>query len=269
LAHKEAPITQSEPSEDHQVRAVSVACPACGKSLPSSIELAVHCENTHNNEGSDFTVLDVHFSTWRAFEMWKTRKERETVTKLVRRTSRTSSKGTTHMYLCQHSGRPNRKTDTEQEKKRNRKCKRNSKHCPCFARVTQLRDETVDVVACFGHLGHEVNSALLPISRDDELVVKSMILSGLPFKEIVSQLRITRWNVEAPAEMQPRLCHLTVRDVSNIASRHGLLASSKYDDNDDDCSTPTRFVQEEDDCEEGAELYTEYYEETDEEVVVD
>ncbi|RCN42665.1 zinc finger, C2H2 type [Ancylostoma caninum] len=42
LAHKEAPITQSEPSEDHQVRAVSVACPACGKSLPSSIELAVH-----------------------------------------------------------------------------------------------------------------------------------------------------------------------------------------------------------------------------------
>ncbi|EYC05487.1 hypothetical protein Y032_0082g1613 [Ancylostoma ceylanicum] len=134
--------------------------------------------------------------------------------------------------------------------------------------VTQLLDETVDVVACFGHLGHEVNSALLPISPDDELIVKSMILSGLPFKEIVTQLRITRWNVEAPAEMQPRLCHLTVRDVSNIASRHGLLASFK-DDVDVDGSPPTSFLVEEEDLEEDEETNTEYYEESDEDVIVD
>ncbi|EYC29041.1 hypothetical protein Y032_0007g3555 [Ancylostoma ceylanicum] len=135
LAHNKATTTQSEPSEDRQVKTVFVTCPACGERLPNNIELAVHCENTHSDECSDFTVLDIHFSNWEAFELWKTRKERETVTKLVRRTTRKSSKGTTHMYACQHSGRPARKTGTEKEKKRKRRCKRNSKHCPCFAKV--------------------------------------------------------------------------------------------------------------------------------------
>ncbi|KAK6734006.1 hypothetical protein RB195_017650 [Necator americanus] len=248
--HKErVDATSTSTESDHVVGQVKnyVICPGCDGTLRSNLELAAHCYSDHNDGISDFTIIEAQFSCWKTFEIWKTRKERETFTKLVRRTSRKSTKGTTHVYACQYSGRRTARTDSM--KIREKKHKRMSKHCPCFAKATQRFDKTVYVLACFGHFGHQVNSADLPLSRDDEMVVKSMILSGMPYNKIVSQLRITRWNVEAPQELQPRLCYLTNRDVSNIAARHGLLDVKTHDNSS--CSgslkgeaSPERFAEE-------------------------
>ncbi|KHJ80176.1 hypothetical protein OESDEN_20156 [Oesophagostomum dentatum] len=254
------PSTSGEPDHSN-ARAPSVRCPECEGVFNSSVAFAVHCENNHANDSLDFTVFDIHFSSWRSFEVWKERKEQETFTKLVRRTTRRSGKGTTHMYACQHSARASGKRDSGREKKRRKKCIRTSKHCPCFAKATQNLDESVDVLACFGHLGHKIVSADLPISYDDEMVIRSMLLSGFSSKEIVAQLHQSEWNEDTPAEKQPRLCFLTTRDVNSIAARHGILPSGSSAG----LQTMPQYYDEYEDEEEEVE---EYHESSDEEIIV-
>ena len=39
-------------------------------------------------------------------------------------------------------------------------------------------------MACFGHYGHEVNSASLPLSKEDKMTIKSMILAEILAKTV-------------------------------------------------------------------------------------
>ncbi|EYC03750.1 hypothetical protein Y032_0092g2604 [Ancylostoma ceylanicum] len=158
-------------------------------------------------------------------------KERETCSKLVKRHTRKSSKGTIYMYLCQHARRTGTSSSTPlKEKKRNRKTKRVNKHCSCFARVHHRRDGHVEVVSCFGHCGHDVNSASLPLSKNDRMTVKSMLMAGISPRAIVAKLRRSNWIEGEIPQKQPRICYLSVRDVTNIATRHGLTVVKNYDD---------------------------------------
>ncbi|VDN22658.1 unnamed protein product [Cylicostephanus goldi] len=114
---------------------------------------------------------------------------------------------------------------------RYKKSKRVYPQCPCFALVKQKEDGCVSVVACFGHLGHEINNATTRLSTSEEDVVLNMIKSGIPDQMIVVKLREEFWNEENPPERQARLCYLTTRDVYNIAARHGEVAG-RWDPDD-------------------------------------
>ncbi|CAJ0608555.1 unnamed protein product [Cylicocyclus nassatus] len=224
--HGEQEESETGTAEKSQARIAAVSCPLCRETFSSSLGLALHCEDKHSDSHLDFTVIDVQFDNWKSFEIWKERKERETMSKLVRRTTRKSGKGTTHMYACQYSARNHgKKPLAENERKRKRKCKLSPNHCPCFAKVTVKLDQTVDVVACFGHLGHESATEVFPLTTDEEMIVKQMILTKLSARKIVKQLRIKYWVVDAPEDEQPRICFLTTKDVRNVAVRHGLLNS--------------------------------------------
>ncbi|KAL6731236.1 hypothetical protein Aduo_002122 [Ancylostoma duodenale] len=235
VAHGGDTIISTVSTEHNEGASRCVDCPGCSSAFYTNMELAVHCEQEHSNGCTDFRIIEENFDSWTKFEAWMTEKERETCSKLVKRHTRKSRKGTIYMYLCQHARRSGDSTSNpSKERKRNRKTKRVNKHCPCFARVQHRRDGSVEVVSCFGHYGHDVNSAALPLSKDDKMAVKSMLMAGISPRAIVTKLRRSNWIEEEIPQKQPRICYLTVRDVTNIAARHGLTVVK----NDDSGSNP-------------------------------
>ncbi|VDM70896.1 unnamed protein product [Strongylus vulgaris] len=90
-------------------------------------------------------------------------------------------------------------------------------------------DGMVEVTACFGHLGHEVNSALLPLSKGDVEVVKAMLMAGICPEKIVSDLRSKYFLPNEAPQRQPRLYHLTVSDVINVADWLDIEVESDSD----------------------------------------
>ncbi|CAJ0592570.1 unnamed protein product [Cylicocyclus nassatus] len=45
--------------------------------------------------------------------------------------------------------------------------------------VTQREDGMLSIIACFGHVGHELNSAAIPLSASDVTVVRFLIEAGI------------------------------------------------------------------------------------------
>ncbi|KAL6726330.1 hypothetical protein Aduo_008315 [Ancylostoma duodenale] len=222
MVHKgeeKAPIsTGTDPRGEH-----SVACPECAQGFHSNFELAVHCEIDHNDGTSNFGILGTKFSSWVDFETWMEEKEKETFSRLVRRCVIKCSGWNTYTYTCQHARGEGESVDPKQRKERYRKSKRVHKHCSCFAK----RLERVEVTACFRHVGHEINTASAPLSNEDIMVVKSVILKAFPIQRYgcrtLDKLRTGHWIAEEALERQPRICFVTMRDISNIAARHGLI----------------------------------------------
>ncbi|EYC40546.1 hypothetical protein Y032_0607g586 [Ancylostoma ceylanicum] len=209
----------------------SVECPGCDKAFHTNMELAEHCEREHSDGLSEFALVKEKFDTWANFETWLAEKECETVSKLVKRgCTRKSSKGNIYMYICQHARGEGAEIDSEEVKQRYRKTRRVHKHCPCFAKVQIHSSGIVEVTACFGHYGHDVNSASLPLSVSDEIIVKSMLEAGVPPQTIVSKIRASRWDAKLDAQKQSRICYLTTRDVANVAARHGLVDGRSCED---------------------------------------
>ncbi|KHJ85821.1 zinc finger, C2H2 type [Oesophagostomum dentatum] len=130
----------------------TVECPVCNQPFYSTMELAYHCRDEHDDGTTDFTIIVKMFDSWTDFEMWREQKELETFSKLVKRTYRKSNCWTTITYTCQHSRGSSK--DLRELKKRARRKTRLCRNCPCFAKVKHRRDEVVEVIACFGHCGH-------------------------------------------------------------------------------------------------------------------
>ncbi|KAK6753427.1 hypothetical protein RB195_012800 [Necator americanus] len=70
--------------------------------------------------------------------------------------------------------------DSQEVKQRYKSTKRVHKHCPCFAKVRVRGDNVVEVTACFGHMGHNICHASFPLSSEDELTIKSMLVADIP-----------------------------------------------------------------------------------------
>ncbi|EYB81061.1 hypothetical protein Y032_0393g596 [Ancylostoma ceylanicum] len=131
-----------------------IRCPGCDEAFNSHLEMAEHCGKEHNDGSTDFSIVQKSFSSWADFEVWRDQKQLETSSKLVKRSIRDCRNWTSSMYTCKKSS-----TATVVQKERKRSYKKrtsdNGKNCPCFARVRLYKDGRVEVVACFGHYGHE------------------------------------------------------------------------------------------------------------------
>ncbi|KAL6743988.1 hypothetical protein Aduo_016968 [Ancylostoma duodenale] len=131
-----------------------IKCPGCSEAFNSHLEMAEHCGREHNDGSTDFSIVRISFSSWADFEVWRDQKQVETCSRLVKRSIRDCLNWTSSMYTCKKSSSSK---DVPKERKRSYKKRTsdNGKNCPCFARVRLYKDERVDVVACFGHYGHE------------------------------------------------------------------------------------------------------------------
>ncbi|CAJ0589420.1 unnamed protein product [Cylicocyclus nassatus] len=175
-------------------------------------------------------VVSNTFEAFGLFEEWLKKKENETCSKVVRCYVRKSSSGNTYVYLCHQARGKGEDIDPEEFKQRYMQHKRIKKHCPCFVKAHLNGLGTVHVTACFGHYGHAISMAALPLSNEDEGVVKNLIEAEVPARTIVSKLRRENWNSRQDPERQMRLCYLTTTDISNIAERHHLIKGNTCDD---------------------------------------
>ncbi|VDL70096.1 unnamed protein product [Nippostrongylus brasiliensis] len=180
-------------------RVQHVVCPGCDQRFFCNQELAEHC-------------LAVHHDDWKASE------ERRTCSGFTKRRTKMYSTATVVHYVCQYSGGAG--IYAEQERRRGRRSKKVHTHCPCFAKVTERRDGTIEVVACFGHLGHAVNAECLPITPQDEETIKSMLSAGVAPQDILNTIKPQNW---MGVDTHSRTSYLTLSDIKNIARRHGLI----------------------------------------------
>ncbi|VDO98040.1 unnamed protein product [Heligmosomoides polygyrus] len=208
-----------------------VSCPGCPGAFNTRVELSRHCMDQHSSV-ADFTVVEEEFSSFQCFENWKSEKERNTLTRFIMLRSRSSRLGlTTTEYACHRSYPLSHSSPATEEKKRFRKMIRTTSTCPSFLKLKQYADGRLKVMACFGHYGHEVASSSLPIPLSDELQIKNMLQSGVPPKkvpilehiDILSNMNETRWKADQPLQHQDRVCFASMKDISNIVHRHGLI----------------------------------------------
>ncbi|WKX93550.1 hypothetical protein Q1695_011095 [Nippostrongylus brasiliensis] len=221
-----------------------VVCPGCDERFYCNQELAEHCQAAHKEEGQDFSITRRQFTDWESFRNWKQAEERRTSSGFVKRRTKTSSLGTVSHYICQYSRGAG--VDVSEEKKRYRKSKKVHTHCPCFAKITERKDGTVEVVACFGHLGHVINAVNNSISSEEEEAIRTMLTVGVSPQEILTMIRSEYWVIPGPMDANnPRICHITLDDIRSIARCNGLTYSGMNEENRNTVVKGTSFNNDE------------------------
>ncbi|RCN41209.1 hypothetical protein ANCCAN_12847 [Ancylostoma caninum] len=109
--------------------------------------------------------------------------------------------GKVHYFRCNRSG----PSDVHGES-RLRRSKKQHAYCPAFLNMWKNDDGTINVKACFGHLGHDINPALLRWSEEQEEFLKLMIedkFKPLKFRE-------------------SKLFYTTSQDLNNVMRKFNL-----------------------------------------------
>ncbi|VDP14364.1 unnamed protein product [Heligmosomoides polygyrus] len=136
--------------DENGKRLSTVTCPGCpdlfDSIFDSNIQLVRHFQKKLNDNGVDFTIIEKEFLTLDMFEVsrWK----------------------------WMHS-------EARKENERHKKSKRFHKLCPSFLKMTERVKKNIEVVASFGHYGHDLNPALSKLPAEDECYIKDQTFSGL------------------------------------------------------------------------------------------
>ncbi|RCN32193.1 hypothetical protein ANCCAN_22006 [Ancylostoma caninum] len=141
-----------------------VDCPKCGISFRTRYLLAVHCVGVHTTAMTDFSLVQISFDSWTQFEPWRTTMERDTQTVLVKSGMQAWNTKLIHSYHCQFDQTVVTSTQDEKEDKK-------PMNCPAFIQVMENEDGVLDCVACFGHLGHEMDG-LPPEPKNENAEMK-------------------------------------------------------------------------------------------------
>ncbi|CAB3406733.1 unnamed protein product [Caenorhabditis bovis] len=127
----------------------NIVCPsyACEKNFTTYLDLAIHVDSAHRNLvtiSDAFRIRRVFFQDKTSFSKWK--RDMEKITRsdfFLRTTQKVTYAQKTALFKCQYSnsrGQP-----------KGRRCEQ----CPAFIRTCERHSGRIEVVACFGHLGHE------------------------------------------------------------------------------------------------------------------
>ncbi|KAJ1369597.1 hypothetical protein KIN20_031086 [Parelaphostrongylus tenuis] len=137
---------------------VRISCPQvnCTARFFTYMEFAVHADVEHRFEAVDtntFRIYKKQFSNVKDMQKWRIEKECETDTQFVMRSSETKFTygKRVAMWICANG----------YSRKKSVACQ----PCPAFMRICERHCGTIDVVACFGHLGHP-HSSLLTLAAD-------------------------------------------------------------------------------------------------------
>ncbi|KHJ91872.1 zinc finger, C2H2 type [Oesophagostomum dentatum] len=128
----------------------SISCPKCHMRFRTPYLFAVHCVGVHTTAMTDFSLMQISFNSWTQLEPWRTSMERDTNTVLVKSGMQAWGTKLFHSYHCKFDQTVATLSQEEKENKRNI-------NCPAFVEVIEHEDGMLDCVACFGHLGHEID----------------------------------------------------------------------------------------------------------------
>ncbi|KAK6059508.1 zinc finger, C2H2 type [Cooperia oncophora] len=92
-------------------------------------------------------------------------------------------------------------------------------YCSAFANVHFNEDDTVSVVACFGHIGHDLDPALLRWT-DDQIEYLKLMLQEFSTDYIVHKMRKDHESKDS------KLYFITKRDLWNIMTKYNLNPDS-------------------------------------------
>ncbi|WKX98053.1 hypothetical protein Q1695_013611 [Nippostrongylus brasiliensis] len=124
-----------------------ISCPMhnCGVKLGTYLELATHADVEHRLEmmnKDSFRVYKLQFNSQVELEKWRSDKERETDSRFVMRSSETKFTYGRRVTMFNCASGYSRKKNFQK------------RHCPAFLRICERHCGVLDVIACFGHLGH-------------------------------------------------------------------------------------------------------------------
>uniref|UniRef100_A0A1I7U614 C2H2-type domain-containing protein n=1 Tax=Caenorhabditis tropicalis TaxID=1561998 RepID=A0A1I7U614_9PELO len=150
LTKKDIPCGQALSDEQNgdDSAVCNIVCPTygCNSHFSTYLDLAVHVDTNHRdlvNPNNSFMIRRKHFPDKNSFMKWKKQMEDETNSEFFLRTSQKVSfaiRTTLYKCLCSNS-----------RGQKKRKCEQ----CPAFIKACQRNHGQFEVVACFGHLGHE------------------------------------------------------------------------------------------------------------------
>ncbi|WKY03569.1 hypothetical protein Q1695_004934 [Nippostrongylus brasiliensis] len=203
-AHKrsEEEVQQIREKINRESGKAKISCPSCEELLFMTYEeFANHCRVTHSEDESrgrpqDYSLVQLSFNDEKEYEKWLHEKCEITCTSLYITRSMISGSKKYQYMLCSRAGlRPSQATKIE------RVSRKENVHCSCFLATEFNADGSVSVKGCFGHVGHDIDPALL---RRKDVTTKAQRLKDACYQELsaIKQIQaLTQANALAIAEL--------------------------------------------------------------------
>ncbi|WKX94637.1 hypothetical protein Q1695_011704 [Nippostrongylus brasiliensis] len=139
-----------------------VECPKCQEKFVDHVEFVHHCSYEHDNHelqgtSHDYTMIEEMFESKESFQEWLDSMCANSCTTFVTRNCRQVERGRVVYLRCSRAGIYR----SEGNNRRIRQSRKGTKFCT--AHVTVFEDEygIVRVKGCFGHIGHDLDAAIL------------------------------------------------------------------------------------------------------------
>ncbi|WKY11842.1 hypothetical protein Q1695_003427 [Nippostrongylus brasiliensis] len=159
-----------------EVGVAKVACPLCDELFPNYEGLAKHCYESHSEDGAgghpqDYSVFSIAFANQHEYELWLKEKCERTCSSLA--ITRTVKKGSsTKRQLNCNRGVASKKPSVATQ--RVTTSKKDDCYCSCYLNVRSDSDGSVSVEGCFGHVGHQLDPALIRQSAQRDFYPRTL-----------------------------------------------------------------------------------------------
>ncbi|KAK6043163.1 zinc finger, C2H2 type [Cooperia oncophora] len=225
---------------EQESRTPTLKCCLCEGAFKTQEELSQHCGREHTEDSErpqDYTVHRMSFSSSEEYKEWFGRMCEVHCSSFFCRSSGANQK---KLFMrCNRCGE-----GRSQGEQRIRITKKVHPYCSAFANVHFNEDDTVSVVACFGHIGHDLDPALLRWT-DDQIEYLKLMLQEFSTDYIVHKMRKDHESKDS------KLYFITKRDLWNIMAKYNLNPGQR----DRDDLTSLRMREEERNPDDGIRFF--------------
>ncbi|XGW20045.1 hypothetical protein V3C99_003677 [Haemonchus contortus] len=237
LSHKYSAEQCLQLKNERLKTATSPQCPLCYERVVDQEALAIHCSNSHSEDGAcgkpqNYSVFVKEFSNEQSFKVWLLEECKKTCTGLWQRSKDDTKSGRKIRLRCNRAGQ-NRNT----AKIRIRTSRKENPYCSCFLNVEYRKDGKVTAKGCFGHVGHELDPALLHLTADQQEYLKTL-LEDYPVSHIIRRVR------EENRERKSRLSFVSRSDLFNLKKRHQITPRYRNIDRSSVKMSPTSIADD-------------------------
>ncbi|VDO33092.1 unnamed protein product [Haemonchus placei] len=220
------------------------SCPTCGRVLlkknlyshlkaihrTPSDEISRMREQISKEAGTATVICPLCEESFATYDDFAQRCE-DTCTSLFKERVRTSGSSSRVTLLCNRSGMYKR-TGTQ----RAGVTKKHVRYCSCHLNVTFNECGTVAVAGCFGHVGHQLDPALLKFSSQQRIYLKTL-LEEHSVDYIISRLR-----KEDPTK-STKLYFVVKQDLHNIIRNYRMAPGWRDDDDENNYDDGIRYTE--------------------------
>ncbi|VDL66059.1 unnamed protein product [Nippostrongylus brasiliensis] len=199
---------------NRETGAAKINCPLCEELFTTYKELAEHCNRRHSKDGAggrpqDYSILSLEFANEQEYEVF-----------------------------CNRGGagvKPLKATE------RVTTSKKDVRHCSCYLVVRLENDGRVSVEGCFGHVGHDLDPALLRLSAQQKFYLRTLLEGNIlcynvlkvfsisSFIEHSMEYIIKRLQKEDPSRSS-KLSYIMKKDLTNIVAQYNMRPGWRHDD---------------------------------------